>query len=272
MLIDLRSLRAFIFDMDGVIYRGKEVLPCAAEFVARLRQERIPFLFLTNNSTTPPRSVADRLAGMGIDTKPADIMTSAEATASYLAERRPGCRVLVVGEVGIRQALIANGFTLTGDHRTADIVVVGMDREATYARLKEASLAIQAGALFLATNRDASLPSDEGLIPGAGSLVGMLEIASGHKATSIGKPSPDIFRQALARLGLPAESVVCIGDRPETDIVGGQAAGLKTIGMLTGVARREDLEAMRPPPDWIFSDLCELQEAYFEAKQGQRAD
>ncbi len=264
MSTDLRSLRAFIFDMDGVIYRGKEVLPCAAEFVARLRQERIPFLFLTNNSTTPPRDVADRLRGMGIDTTPADIMTSAEATASYLAERRPGCRVLVVGETGIRQALMANGFTVTGDHRTADVVVVGMDRETTYARLKEASLAIQAGALFLATNRDASLPSEEGLIPGAGSLVGMLEIASGHKAISIGKPSPDIFHQALARLGVSADGAACIGDRPETDILGGQAAGLKTIAMLTGVAQREDFGRMQPPPDWIFSDLCELQKAYFE--------
>jgi 4-nitrophenyl phosphatase len=267
MSTDLRSMRAFIFDMDGVIYRGKEVLPCAPEFVARLRRAYVPFLFLTNNSTTPARDVADRLAAMGIDATPADIVTSAEATASYLAEQRPGCRVLVVGEIGIRQALTAAGFTLTADHRTADVVVVGMDREATYARLKEASLAIQAGALFLATNRDASLPSEEGLIPGAGSLVGMLEIATGHHAVSIGKPAPDIFRQALVRLAAPAATTACIGDRPETDILGGQAAGLRTIAMLTGVAQRQDFESMQPPPDWIFGDLCELQKAYFEGKE-----
>jgi 4-nitrophenyl phosphatase len=260
---DLRSIRAFILDMDGVIYRGSKALPCAADFVARLRQAHVPFQFLTNNSTTPPRDVANRLAGMGIEATSGEIMTSAEVTAWYLAERRPGCRVLVVGEAGIRQALTAAGFTLTVDHRTADAVVVGMDREATYGRLKEASLAIQAGALFLATNLDASLPSEEGLIPGAGSLVGMLEIASGHRALSIGKPAPDIIRQALARLGARAENAACLGDRPETDILGGQAAGVRTIAMLTGVARREDFEAMRPPPDWICSDLCELQEAYF---------
>ncbi len=232
---DLRSIHAFVFDMDGVIYRGNRVLPCAVAFIRRLRAEHVPFLFLTNNSTTPPRDVAERLTGMGIDATPADIMTSAEATAAYLAEQRPGCRVLVVGEAGIRSALTAAGFTLTADHRTADAVVVGMDREATYALLKAASLAIQAGALFLATNRDASLPSEEGLIPGAGSLVGMLEIASGRPAVSMGKPEPAIFRQALARLGASVETTACVGDRPETDILGGQAAGLLTVAVLTGV-------------------------------------
>lgn len=262
---DLAAIRAFIFDMDGVIYRGKAVLPCAPEFIARLKHAAIPFLFLTNNSTTPPRDVADRLQGMGIAAASSDIMTSAEATAVYLAQRRPGCNVLVVGERGIRDALTAEGFTVVADHRAADAVVVGMDREATYARLKEASLAIQAGALFLATNRDASLPSEEGLIPGAGSLVGMLEIASGRPATAIGKPSAAVMQQALARLGASAATTACIGDRPETDILGGQAAGLLTIAVLTGVGTRSDFEAMQPPPDYVFEDLCALQGAYFLA-------
>jgi 4-nitrophenyl phosphatase len=261
---DLRGLRAFIFDMDGVIYRGQRAQPCAAEFIARLRAARIPFLFLTNNSTTSPQHVAVRLSAMGIEALSSDIMTSAEATAAYLNQQRPGCRVLVVGESGIRSALLEAGFTLVEKHRDADAVVVGMDREATYGRLKEASLAIQAGALFLATNRDASLPSEEGLIPGAGSLVGMLEIASGQRAVSIGKPAAGTFRQALARLGASAETTACVGDRPETDILGGQVAGLKTIAMLTGAGQREDFEAMSPQPDWVFADLCGLQRAYFE--------
>jgi 4-nitrophenyl phosphatase len=259
----LRALRAFIFDMDGVIYRGKTVLPGAPELIVRLRREGIPFLFLTNNSTTPPRAVAERLREMGITVTAADIMTSAEATASFLASEKPGCRVLVVGEEGIQRALTEQGFTLTTEHRLADAVVVGMDREATYARLKEASLAIQAGARFLATNLDASLPSEEGLIPGAGSLVGMLEIASRVRAHAIGKPEAGIFRQALARLGVEPEVTAAVGDRPETDILGGQAANLKTIAVLTGVGRREDFEQMLVPPDWIFEDLRELSRAYF---------
>jgi 4-nitrophenyl phosphatase len=269
---DLRCLRAFIFDMDGVIYRGKRVLPCAPEFVARLRAAGVPYVFLTNNSTTSPKHVADRLSAMGIGALPEDIMTSGEATAAYLAQERPGCRVLVVGESGIRNALVASGFTLVAEHGNADAVVVGMDREATYTRLKEASLAIQSGALFLATNRDSSLPSEEGLIPGAGSLVGMLEIASGHRAVSIGKPAAGIFRQALAKLAASPKTTACIGDRPETDILGGQAAGLRTIAMLSGVAHREDFEAMTPQPDWIFTDLCALQEAYFEAETEEDPD
>lgn len=263
-LAALRAVRAFIFDMDGVMYRGKTVLPGASELIARLRWDGIPYLFLTNNSTTPSEDVAERLCSMGIDASPGDIMTSAEATAAFLAGEMPGARVLVIGEAGIRQTLTAAGFRLTTDHRLADAVVVGMDREATYARLKEASLAIQRGARFIATNLDASLPSEEGLIPGAGSLVGMLEIASSSKAQAIGKPEAGIFLQALARLNASRESTAAVGDRPETDIVGGQAAGLKTIAVLTGVAQREDFEAMRPPPDWIFADLRELSGAYFE--------
>lgn len=265
-LRDLRLLRAFIFDMDGVVYRGKQVLPCAAEFIAHLRAARIPLLFLTNNSTTPPRDVADRLQGMGISASAPDIMTSAEATASYLAEQVPGAHCLVIGEAGIRAALTAAGLTITPNHRDAQVVVVGMDRDTTYTRLKAASLAIQAGALFIATNRDAALPSEEGLIPGAGSLVGMLEIASGRQATTIGKPDAGIFRQALARLGATADVTACIGDRPETDILGGQAASLKTIAMLTGIGSRKDFESMRPQPDWIFEDLCALGKAYFETE------
>ena len=224
---ELDAIRAFIFDMDGVIYQGNRLLPGAAGLLARLRREGIPYLFLTNNSTTSPRGVAERLRDLGIEAEPAEIFTSAEATASLLQQEKPGGRVLVIGEAGIRQALAAAGFTLVTDHRAADAVVVGMDREATYARLKEASLAIQRGARFVATNLDASLPTEEGLIPGAGSLVGMLEIASGRKAQAIGKPQPAIFRLALARLGAGAETAACVGDRPETDILGGQAAGLR---------------------------------------------
>lgn len=263
--VELRNIRAFIFDMDGVIYRGTHALPGAVALVARLQRAGVPYLYLTNNSTTAPRDVAERLRGMGIEADAADIYSSAEATAALLHEEMPGCRVLVVGEAGIRQALAATGFTLVADHRAADAVVVGMDREATYARLKEASLAIQRGARFFATNLDASLPSEEGLIPGAGSLVGMLEIASGRRAQAIGKPEPGIFRLALTRLGAIAETTACVGDRPETDILGGQAAGLSTIAVLTGVGTRADFESMRPPPDWIFEDLTALGAAYFEA-------
>jgi 4-nitrophenyl phosphatase len=261
--IALRDLAGFIFDMDGVIYRGNAVLPGAAEFVAGLRRARVPFIFLTNNSTTPPDKVAARLTGMGIAAEPTEVLTSAEVTAATAATQVKGRRALLIGEEGIRRALLAQGFSLVECHTEADLVVVGLDRECTYARLREAALAIERGAPFYATNLDRNLPTEIGLIPGAGALVAALEIATGVKATSIGKPEPGIFTFALGQLGTQAEVTAAIGDRPETDILGGQQAGLHTVAVLTGAGTAEAFAAMRPGPDWVFEDLAALSRAYF---------
>jgi 4-nitrophenyl phosphatase len=261
--VPLRSLRGFIFDMDGVIYRGNAVLPGAPKFTSALKRAGIPYLYLTNNSSTPPEQVAARLEQMGIPTDPGEILTSAEATAAALASRLPAGKVLVVGEAGIRQALRAAGFELTEDRRDADAVVVGIDRQVTYDRLKEAALAIRRGALFVATNTDRTLPTEVGLIPGAGAIAGALEIATDVSPVVIGKPSAEIFRQALERLGFDGAHVGAVGDRPETDIAGGQAAGVSTIAVLTGVGTADEFAALDPPPDWVFADLGELQRAYF---------
>ncbi len=260
---ELRVMCGFIFDMDGVIYRGQEVVPGAAEFIANLRRAAIPFVYLTNNSSTPPDKVAARLTGMGIPTAAGEILTSAEVTAAEVSQAVSGRRALVIGEEGIRQALTAAGFTLVEDHRQADVVVVGIDRQATYARLREAALAIRRGAPFFATNTDRTLPTEIGQIPGAGALVGFLEIATDVRATVLGKPSPGFFRHALCRLGTPADLTVAVGDRGETDILGGQRAGLRTIAVLTGAGTAEEFAAMQPPPDWIFPSLAEVNAAYF---------
>ncbi len=259
-----RELRGFIFDLDGTLYRGETALPGAVEFVANLRRAGLPCLFLTNNSTTTPAGVAGRLTRMGIAAGPEDVLNSAEATATISQAEMPGCRVFMVGEAGVREALLAGGFRLTEDWRAANAVVVGMDREVCYPRLRDAALAIRRGAAFIATNADRTLPTEEGLIPGAGSLVGMLEIATDVQARVIGKPSPGILRLALARLGTPAALTAAVGDRPETDIVGGQAAGLRTIAVLTGAGTAEAFAAMQPPPDWVFEDMDALRRAYFE--------
>jgi 4-nitrophenyl phosphatase len=142
-------------------------------------------------------------------------------------------------------------------------VVVGLDRQLTYAKLCEAALAIRRGAAFVATNADRTLPTETGLIPGAGVLVAALEAATDVKPRVIGKPSPGIFLHALARLGTPAALTAAIGDRPETDIVGGQGAGLRTIAMLTGAGTAAAFAALQPPADWVFTDLVELNRAYF---------
>lgn len=259
----LQELRGFIFDLDGTLYRGTTILPGAAEFITGLRRAGIPYLFLTNNSTTTPQGVAERLTRMGIAATLDDVLTSAQATAATLAEEAPGCRVYMVGEAGVREALLSAGLALTENFREADVVVVGMDREATYARLRDAALAIRRGAAFIATNTDRTLPTEDGLIPGAGSLVGMLEIATDVKARVIGKPSPGILLQALRRLNTRAAFTGAVGDRPETDIVGGQAAGLRTIAVLTGAGTAEAFAAMQPPPDWVFGDMIDLDRMYF---------
>lgn len=258
----LRALRGFIFDMDGVIYRGQEVVPGAADFIAGLRRRGIPFVYLTNNSSTPADKVAARLRGMGIESTPAEIITSAEVTAAEVSRAVAGRHALVIGEEGLRQAMSAAGFALVEDHRLADVVVVGIDRQATYERLREAALAIRRGAAFYATNTDRTLPSELGLVPGAGAIVGFLEIATDVKPTVFGKPSPGFFLYALQRLGTPAALTAAIGDRPETDIIGAQQAGLRTIAVLSGAGSAAEFAAMQPPPDWVFPSLKELAQAY----------
>jgi 4-nitrophenyl phosphatase len=260
---DLRAMRGFIFDMDGVIYRGQEVVPGAAEFVANLRRAAIPFIYLTNNSSTPPDKVAARLGAMGIPTAPAEILTSADVTAREVSQVVAGRRALVIGEEGIRLALTHAGFTLVEDHRQADVVVVGIDRQITYPRLREAALAIRRGAPFYATNTDRTLPTELGLAPGAGAIVGFLEIATDVKPTVFGKPSPGFFLHALRGLSTPAELTAAIGDRADTDIIGGQRAGVRTVAVLTGAGTAEEFAAMQPPPDWVFPGLAEVDAAYF---------
>ena len=253
--VTLRELRGFIFDADGTLYRGEAVLPGAAEFIADLRRLGIPWLVATNNSTMPPAGVAARLTRMGIPATAADVINSSQVAAAYVAREMPGASVFMVGEAGVREALVAAGVVLTEDWQAADAVVVGLDREATYARLRDAALAIRRGARFIASNADRTLPTEQGLIPGAGSVVAFLEIATDvqparHRQTGAGHLS--------SRAGAPGDAgrlTAAVGDRPETDIAAGQAAGLRTIGVLTGASPAEAFAAMETPPDWVFEDM-----------------
>ncbi len=267
MTPSLCEVRGFILDMDGVIYAGHELLPGAREFVSHLQATSTPFLFLTNNSSRTPDQYAEKLASLGICVGEERVFTSALATAAWLKEAAPaGAAILVIGERGIREALAQQGFRLVDDHRQAQYVVVGFDSTLTYAKAREAALAIRRGAPLIATNTDASLPTEQGEIPGAGSIVAMLETATGVKARVIGKPEPGIFEQALARLGTRPEETAVVGDRYETDIVGGHRAGLKTIGVLCGVTDARRFAAADPRPDWVFAHLGELLTAWREAQ------
>ncbi len=245
--------------MDGVVYRGDEPTPGAAAFVAALQEGGHHFLFVTNNATKTPAQYAHKLAQMGIFVHEDTVFTSPQATTAYLlAHYPPPRRVLVVGGDGIRKAADEAGYERVSRAEEAQVVIAGLDQQVTYAQLAEASLAIDAGCPFIATNPDLNVPSERGNMPGAGALLAFLEASTGTKPLVIGKPGQGIFIEALARLQVAPDQVVMLGDRLETDILGGHRAGLRTICTLTGISSRAEAEAYEPRPDWIVPDLTAL--------------
>jgi len=263
----LRSLRHLIIDMDGVLYRGRQVIAGTASFVRFLREKEIGFVLATNNSTQTPQQYADKLAGMGVTIHPHEVLTSALATASYLTEIAPqGSRVFVVGQDGIRVALREAGFELVEED--AEYVVVGMDFAICYKRLAEATLHIRGGARFIGTNPDKTFPSERGVVPGAGSLLALLQAATGVEPTVVGKPGTAMMEQALARMGARPDNSAVLGDRLETDILAGQRASLHTLLVLSGITDRAMLATSRIQPDQVFRDVADLHSAWRRALDG----
>ena len=250
-------MRGLLIDLDGVVYTGRQAIPGAAGFLGTARKRGLPFLLVTNNSTTPPEQVAERLAGMGIEVTSAEILTSAQAAMGYVrGHATRGARVLVVGEVGLRLAAEAEGLELAEDGQV-DWVVAGLDRGFDYQKLARATRAIRDGARFVASNTDALLPIEGGqVLPGAGSIVAAIRAATGVNPVVVGKPEPAMFEQGLQKLGglQPGEAAM-IGDRLDTDIQGGRAAGLQTILVLSGVTTRALLATATTPPDAVAPDL-----------------
>ncbi len=190
-MIDLHAIRAVISDIDGVLWRGETPLPGVAEFFGALRQRQIPFVLATNNATATFPQIARRLKALGLDLRKEETLTSANAAASFLRHQLPaGTAVLAVGEEGLTTALSQAGFRLVQHAAGAQAVVAGLDRHVTWQKLTEAALAIQAGAMFVATNQDPTFPSERGLVPGAGALIAALETATGCR--------PLLDRQARA--------------------------------------------------------------------------
>lgn len=231
---------AFILDLDGVVYRGDQALPGAADAARALRERGKAVVFLTNNSARTPERVAERLAAFGIPAGARDVVTSAQAAASLAA--RAGARTaFVVGEAGVRQALAAQGIdVLDGEPERADVVLLGWDRSVTYDKLKRASVLVQRGARLVATNGDPSYPAPGGeLWPGAGALLAAVETTTGVRAEVAGKPHVPLFEEAVARAG--SRRALVVGDRLDTDVRGAAGAGLDAALVLTGAARPADL-------------------------------
>jgi len=255
----LEKITHLIIDMDGVLYRGNQPMPRLCEFFAFLRERPIPFILATNNSTKSPQEYVEKLAGMGVVVSPDEILVSGQATAHYLAREYPrGTRVHVFGMPALKQALTDEGFVLADED--VQVVVASMDRQVTFEKLKRATLLIRSGARFIATNLDPTNPSEEGLIPGTGTMVVALETASETKATAIGKPEPIMYQLAMELMGARPETTAALGDRADTDILGGKRAGLITLCVLSGSSDRREAEAYQA--DLIFDDIADLLETW----------
>jgi HAD superfamily hydrolase (TIGR01457 family) len=247
---------AFLFDLDGVIYRGTEVVPGATEAVARLREMGKGIAFVTNNSGRTPDAVARKLTGLGVPATPDDVETSALVTAALLASRGIS-EVFVVGERGIRQALEDVGIAIVdGAVERAQVVVVGWDRQVDYAKLRTASLLVERGAILVATNADASYPAPDGNWPGAGALLAAIETTTGRRAEVVGKPHPPIMLAALERAG--GGRPLVIGDRLETDIAAAVGLGWDSMLVLTGITKANDVATSALAPTWVANDLSVL--------------
>lgn len=265
---NLRTLKNLILDMDGVLWRGETPMPGLATFFETLRDARINFVLATNNATKVATQYAEKLRGFGVTVSPSAILTSAEATAAYLENRfPPGASAYVVGEAGLRQAMESQGFSILPEsdeanfvdpQLRADVVVVGFTRYACYRHLATAVHLINNGALFVGTNPDVTFPNEVGPMPGAGAYLAFIEAATNQQPTVVGKPGRAIFDEALNRLGAAREETAMVGDRLETDIVGAQAAGLKTIMLLSGVTSPQRLEASDIRPDFVYDNIEEL--------------
>lgn len=235
-----KPVECWLTDMDGVLVHEESVIPGAADFIAALVEHGRRFLVLTNNSIFTPRDLRARLLASGIDVPEESLWTSALATAQFLADQRPHGSAFVVGEAGLTTALHEVGYTMT--ERSPDYVVLGETRTYSFEAITKAIRLIEAGARFIATNPDVSGPSTQGTLPATGSVAALISAATGRQPYYIGKPNPLMMRSALNRLDAHSESTVMVGDRMDTDVISGLEAGLRTILVLTGSTKPDQVE------------------------------
>jgi len=266
------NIRALIIDMDGVLWHGDQPMPGLTDFFLTLREQQIRFILATNNASLTPEQYVNKLAKMGVTVTQDEILTSGIATALYLGEHEDPSttRVFVIGEDGAKEPLIERGFTLTDLYEVntdstpgkgADIVVCGKDQTLTWDKLATATLNIRAGAKFIGTNADTTLPTEHGITHGNGAILAALQVATGVAPTIIGKPEPIIYQQAMALLGTDTSETIAIGDRLETDILGAVRTGIRSLMVLTGVSTEEDLKVSSYQPTWLMPDISAITNA-----------
>ena len=257
----LRAAKGVVFDMDGVLYVGSRTLPGVQELLdaLALRDKRI--MLATNNSMSTPEQYVERLAAMGIAVPAEAILTSALATRDYLLRMLPPeSGVFVIGMPALRAQLFADApfYPVQYGEEQPAALVVGLDRAFDYDKLVAAHAAVRGGARFIATNADATLPTESGLVPGAGAIVAAIQTCTGQEPTVIGKPGPLLLEMAAARMGIVPGEAVMVGDRLDTDVLAGSRAGMATALVLTGVSTRDEIAGAAARPDLVVNDLPAL--------------
>lgn len=259
-------------DLDGVVYEGTAAIKDAVETLNSIASQGIPVGYVTNNSSRKPETIVQQLLELGLHAKPEDIISSGQTAVELLQTKlSPGAKVLVVGGEGLRARVSAGRFEIvSSSDDKPQAVIQGFAPDVSWRDLAEAAYSIQNGAIWVATNNDWTLPQEKGLAPGNGTLVGAVHTAVGQLPIVAGKPEPAIFQTAL-NLYKP-ENPVFVGDRMDTDILGSNRAGIKSILVLTGVSTRKDVLAakLEERPSYIIESLAELNASYLEPKQTKR--
>ncbi|SFB12657.1 MULTISPECIES: TIGR01457 family HAD-type hydrolase [unclassified Bacillus (in: firmicutes)] len=249
----MKKYAGYLIDLDGTMYKGSERIEAASDFVKKLVDAGIPYLFVTNNSSRTPAQVAQKLREFDIPAEEKLVFTTSQATANYIYEQKNDAKVYVIGEEGILQAIEEKGLKFAGED--ADFVVCGIDRGITYEKLAVGCLAVRNGAKFISTNGDIAIPTERGLLPGNGSLTSVIAVSTQTKPTFIGKPESVIMEQALKVLGTRKEETLMVGDYYDTDILAGMNAGMDTLLVHTGVTTKELLAGYDRKPTYAIDSL-----------------
>ncbi|MCC6042661.1 MAG: HAD-IIA family hydrolase [Candidatus Verstraetearchaeota archaeon] len=251
-------IKGLVIDLDGSVYVGDKPISGVPEALEELRSKGIKLLFLTNNATKTPQEYVEKLEGMGVRASIEEVLTSSVIAASYIKRVYGPSRIFVVGTKALEEVLRSHGHEIVAFD--SDVVVAGLDFNFDYQKLARASREIRRGAKFVATNTDATIPLEDGVMPGAGSIVKAIEIASGVRPLVVGKPSRIAMREALMRLGLRPSEVLVVGDRPETDVKMGKRFGCITALVLTGVVKEAALKGLPETlrPHFVLKSLAEV--------------
>lgn len=253
---NLRNKKAFICDMDGVIYHGDRILPGVKEFIDWLYKEKKDFLFLTNSSMKTPKELQLKLLRLGLDVDESHFYTSALATAKFLKSQCPGGSIYAIGDAGLINALYSEGFTFNSTN--PDYVVMGETRTYNYEMMERATQLVLSGAKLIGSNPDLTGPIEDGIAPATRALIAPIELATGKSAYFIGKPNPLMMRNGLQILGHESKNVAIIGDRMDTDIVAGIESGMDTVLVLSGVTSMESMELFPYRPKYILNGVGEI--------------